>query len=131
MYDVTAGEVCFMIIAYEASNPYGDAGESRSSVTCTPVTENITVPNTFTPDDNLINDYFRPVLSFTPADYHLIVTDMRRRTLFETRDHTEEWDGRYNGTKLPEGVYIWILKVKTPSGSSISKTGTVTIINNR
>jgi len=131
MYEVTGTEVCFMVKANEASNPYGPAGESSSSVICIPVTENVIVPNTFTPDGNLINDLFRPVLSFTPLDYHLIINDLHRKRLFETRDHTEEWDGMYNGARLPEGVYLWYLEVRTPSGNSISKTGTVTIINNR
>ena len=131
MYEVTGTEVCFMVKAYEASNPYGEAGESRSSAVCIPVTENVTVPDTFTPDGNLINDYFRPVLSFTPVGYHLVITNLRRKILFETRNHTEEWYGSYNGSRLPEGVYLWFLKVRAPSGNSISKTGTVTIINNR
>jgi hypothetical protein len=75
------------------------------------------------------NRYFRPVLSFIPADYHLIVTDLKRRVIFETRDFNEKWDGRLNGAILPEGVYLWMLRIKTPSGTSVSRTGTVTLKN--
>jgi len=131
MYEVTGREICFMIKAYELSNPYGEPGESSSSAVCIQVIENVTVPNTFTPDGNLINDYFRPVISFTPVSYHLLITDLRRKTLFETRDHTEEWDGMFNGSRVPEGVYLWFLKISTPSGNNISRTGTITVIDNR
>ncbi|MCU0472195.1 MAG: gliding motility-associated C-terminal domain-containing protein [Bacteroidales bacterium] len=131
MYDISSPEVCFMIRSFEASNPYGTNGESRSSTICTPVTENIIVPNTFTPDNNLINDSFKPVLSFTPVYYRLIIYDLQRRTLFETSDSTDEWDGTKNGSPLPEGVYLWFLKVTTPSGRNISRSGTVSIIINR
>lgn len=131
MYDISSPEICFMVRAFEASNPYGINGESRSSIVCTPVTENIIVPNTFTPDNNLRNDSFRPVLSFTPVSYHLLITDLQRKTLFETSDFTNEWDGTKNGSTLPEGVYLWFLKITTPSGKNISKSGTVTIIMNR
>ena len=130
MYQVTGKEVCFMIKAAEASNPYGVMGESYSSQICIPVTENIIVPNIFTPDNNTINDYFKPVLSFTPLAYRLIITDIQRKKVFETNNYLEEWNGTKKGNPLPQGVYLWYLKVSTPSGMSIEKTGTVTIIFN-
>ena len=128
MYEVSGDEVCFYISASEASNPYGITGESSSSRVCTTPTEIITVPNVFTPDNDLDNDLFRPVLSFTPAEYHLVISDRRGKTLFETRDYHEEWNGSGNGSPEPQGVYLWFLKLTTPSGKVVSKTGTVTII---
>lgn len=131
MYEVSGNEICFKIKASETSNPYGENGESLSSQICSPVTEKINVPNTFTPDNNSINDLFIPKLSFTPVDYHLIITDIRRRQIFETSSFSEAWDGTGNGTPLPEGVYLWFLNVRTPSGRNISKSGTVTLVINR
>ena len=72
--------------ASEISNPYGISGESISSEICTYPTEIITVPNVFTPNNDLENDLFKPVLSFTPLDYHLIISDRHSKVLFETRD---------------------------------------------
>jgi hypothetical protein len=48
--------------------------------------------------------------------------------MFETRDYLEEWDGSGSGSVQSQGVYLWVLKVTTPSGKKISRTGTVTII---
>jgi gliding motility-associated-like protein len=131
MFDVTENEVCFFIKALESSNPYGITGTSHSTVVCTLPTELITVPNLFTPDNDLINDKFRPVLSFTPKDYHLIISDRKGQVLFETRDHFDEWDGTLNGDPQPQGVSLWFLKVTTPSGKVVSRTGTLTIVRNR
>ncbi|HBE41846.1 MAG TPA: hypothetical protein DDW27_11700 [Bacteroidales bacterium] len=131
MYEVSGREVCFILKAYEGSNPYADPGTSLSQKLCIGVMEVITVPDTFTPDGNGINDFFYPVLSFTPENYHLLITDMRRRKIFESRNFMEKWDGSYNGGILPEGVYLWFLRAKAPSGNTISKTGTITLINNR
>jgi gliding motility-associated-like protein len=130
MYQADGKEVCFMIKAAEASNPYGDPGESSSPVVCTPVTEVVTVPNVFTPDNNGLNDMFWPVLSFTPVSYQLVITDLQRKIVFETRNPGEKWDGTKNGDPLPEGAYLWYLKAVAPSGKSISRTGNVTIIIN-
>jgi len=131
MYEVTGSDVCFYINATETSNPHGITGQSRSSGVCTVPTEIITVPNTFTPNNDLINDYFRPVLSFTPVNYHLIISDRKGSILFETSDYQAEWDGSQKGTPQPQGVCLWFLKVTTPSGKTITKTGTITLINNR
>ena len=128
MYNVSSNEVCFYIIASESSNPYGISGESISSKTCTAPTEIITVPNVFTPNNDLKNDLFRPVLSFTPLEYHLIISDRQGNILFESRDYLADWDGTQSGNPQPQGVYLWFLKLTTPSGKAISRTGTITII---
>ncbi len=134
MYDVYGETICLMVKAFELSNPYGLTGESSSAAVCIPVSEKITIPDLFIPEGGTIkeiNRYFKPVLSFTPGEYHLQITDLRRRIVFETRDFLERWDGRFNGELMPEGVYLWILRLSTPSGNSVFKTGTVTLIINR
>ncbi len=131
MYDVTGREICFLIEAYEAANPYGIYGESSSSSICTPADERITVPNLFTPDEDLINDLFSPVFSYTPVEYHLLITDLKRNIVFETRDHTMKWDGKKNGVPVPEGVFLWFLDVMEPSGNRVKKTGTVTVYRSK
>jgi gliding motility-associated-like protein len=128
MYEVTGNEVCFYLIASEMSNPNGITGLSTSSRVCTSSTEIVTVPNVFTPNNDLVNDLFKPVLSFTPADYHLVIIDRQGKILFETRNYNESWDGTKGGNQQPQGVCLWFLKVTTPSGKSISKSGTITII---
>lgn len=127
MYDVTGSELCFLIRANEGFNPYGSNGESFSRVVCIPARERITVPNLFTPDGDLVNDLFSPVLSFTPVNYHLLITDMRRKVVFETRDPMEKWDGTRNGVPVAEGVFLWMLDVIKPSGKTSGMTGTVTV----
>jgi len=131
MYKTTGSEVCFRLEYSEGSNPYVTPGTSYSNRVCMPTTEIINVPNTFTPDGNLVNDTFKPVLSFTPFAYRLLITDIKRKIVFDTSDFNAEWDGTSNGIKLPEGPYLWFLKVTSPSGKTISRTGTVNIIFTR
>jgi len=130
MYDISGDEVCFYIKAVESDNPYGVSGQSHSQEMCTSPEEIITVPNLFTPDNDLLNDFFRPVLSFTPQEYHLIISDRKGKVLFETRDYNLEWDGSESASSQAHDVCLWFLKVMTPSGKVISKTGTVTIVRN-
>jgi len=131
MYGTTSGKICFYVIAEETSNPYGVNGESRSNTTCYNIEETITVPNIFTPNGDLKNDFFAPVLTFTPTEYSLVISNKQGKVVFETRDFTEKWDGTDNGNPAQEGVYIWIFRARTSNGRKISKTGTVTIYKNR
>jgi gliding motility-associated-like protein len=131
MYETKGSEVCFMVEAEEGINPHGPPGKSRSATTCTPVTEIITVPDIFTPDNNGINDTFAPVLSFTPSGYLFIITDVQRNVVFRSKESSEKWSGSRDGDPMPEGVYIWYLKIVTPGGKKIMKTGSVTLIINQ
>lgn len=131
MYNVTGTEICFYISATENTNLHYITGESKSTPICTEITERITVPTAFTPDNDMVNDLFKPVCSFTPLEYHLVITDRQNNIMFESADHQAQWDGTRNGSPQPQGVYLWFLKVKTPSKNIISKSGTVTIIKNR
>jgi gliding motility-associated-like protein len=118
-------------VAVENGNPYGVNGESSSAENCSSTSEIITVPNLFTPDGDLVNDLFKPVLSFIPENYHLVISDRKGKTVFESKSESEEWDGSLNGSPLPQDVYLWFLKATGPSGKSVTRTGTVTIIRVR
>lgn len=130
MHEITGEEVCFYVTSSETGNPYGINSTTRSNEVCIETLEKVTVPNMFTPNGDSKNDLFAPVLTFTPDDYHLIITDKQGRVVFETRDFKESWDGSFNNRPPQEGVYIWFIKALTGSGKKISKTGTVTIYKN-
>jgi len=131
MFSLVNGQVCFYISANETGNIHGISGESISDTSCISVEETVTVPNIFSPDGDGLNDLFRPIITFAPSGYQLLITDRQRKTIFETRDYNESWDGSSGGGSVSRGVYLWFLKLTTPSGRNISRTGTVTVIKNR
>ncbi len=129
MHDVSGGRLCFYVSATESGNPFGVAGsESVSNIYCYSIEEVITMPNIFSPNGDGINDLFRPVITFPPINYRLTITDRRRKTLFESDDYTESWDGRERGKPVPQDVYLWFLRLTTPSGNNVARTGTLTVI---
>lgn len=131
-YSLFASTVSSASIAYyvTAADPEGPAGVPlfRSNITLVRSTENIFMPNAFTPDDNGINDIFIPIITFTPSKYEFRVYSRTGVLLFHTSSHGTGWDGRHNDKSMPSGVYLWSLKLTTPSGRSEQRTGTVTIL---
>lgn len=131
MYETSQETVCYRIVAEEAFNPYFEGASSTSGRVCFEQVMNIYVPNAFTPDGNLVNELFRPVLSFTPVNYRMIIKSRSGTTLFMTDDHLEGWNGSLGNRQLPEDVYIWFIEAETPGGKTITRTGTVAIIFNQ
>jgi hypothetical protein len=60
----------------------------------------------------------------------MIISDIHGSVIFETRNGDESWNGTRNGNPQPDGVCLWFLKVITPSGKNLTRTGTVTILRN-
>jgi gliding motility-associated-like protein len=83
------------------------------------------VPNTFTPNNDGINDKWqiRPLAKF-PIQW-VQVFDRYGQLLFESHGYTQPWDGTYNGKPLPAGTYYYIIEV---NGLLNPKTGYVTIL---
>jgi gliding motility-associated-like protein len=131
-YSLFATDVSSVSVAYyvTAADPKAPAGVPlfRSNITLIKATENIFMPNAFTPDDDGLNDIFIPVITFTPSIYEFRIYSRTGVLLFHTSSHGTGWDGRHNDKLLPSGVYLWSLKLTTPSGRSEQRTGTVTIL---
>lgn len=130
MYYITGPTICFYITANENMNEFGIRGISLSNTVCLQPEEKVFVPNAFTPDGDNVNDFFRPFMSFIPASFLLVVTDRNSNILFESTDYLKPWDGKRNGDYLPAGVYLWYVRITAPSGNTIRKNGTVTILRN-
>ncbi len=64
------------------------------------------VPNTFTPDDNGLNDLFKPVVMGV-LNYNFEVYDRWGQRLFVTSKPGQGWDGKYRGENCKQDVYIW------------------------
>jgi large repetitive protein len=68
----------------------------------------IYVPNTFTPNDDGLNDVFLPVLnSFIGWNYRLLIFDRWGEVIHESRDRNAGWDGRARGQDSQVDVYLW------------------------
>ncbi len=90
------------------------------------------VPNTFTPNDDGVNDFFGPVFyGFDFAQYHFEIYDRWGVKIFETTDPEEMWNGNFhNGTYfVADGVYNWQMTIRMPETPVIQKkTGSVNLL---
>lgn len=89
----------------------------------------IAVPNAFTPNKDGLNDFLYPVNAFKAKDLLFRVYNRVGQLIFETRDWTRKWDGRFNGQGADPGTYVWILVyTDNDSGERIQRKGSTILL---
>jgi gliding motility-associated-like protein len=74
------------------------------------------VPNAFTPNAEGPNEtFFVSGNDLSPENYLLIIFDRWGHEVFNTTDLYARWDGTFNGSVLPQGLYVYRLKVTSLS----------------
>ncbi len=120
------GLYCYTIIAEENTNSYGITGKSRSNQICFAINPDIRIPNAFIPNDNEeVNRTFEPVFSFLPEHYEMIIYNRMGLKIWEG---TQGWNGRVNGKYVPEGVYLYYIKVYSFTAEVSEHQGKVVVL---
>lgn len=74
------------------------------------------VPNAFSPDNDGLNETFRPY-GISPHDYEMLIFDKWGKQIFRTINFEKGWDGKINNQKAPHGLYYYLLYGKTYTNS--------------
>jgi gliding motility-associated-like protein len=69
------------------------------------------IPNAFTPNNNGLNDVFKPKL-IGVHDYSFLIFDRWGEKIFETHDALAGWDGMYKGRLCTNDVFVWKINLK-------------------
>ncbi len=87
------------------------------------------IPNSFTPNNDGVNDYFK-VVGDQLLRFELNIFNRWGDLVFHSTDINEAWNGSYNGGDYfaPNGVYLYQVKVKGFNSDAIEKNGTVTLL---
>jgi len=89
----------------------------------------IWAPNVFAPDGDIDdNRRFQMRYSSSVTEFHLYIYNRGGRQVYTSNDPSFSWDGTHNGSRLPQGGYVWIAKFRDTSGRPRQEQGTVTLI---
>ena len=85
------------------------------------------LPNSFTPNDDGLNDKFFPVGDkIDPDEYDFQVYNRWGELIFETKNPSDYWDGKLNGSYVSNGTYLWkVIAKNINNGEYIEKKGFV------
>jgi len=93
------------------------------------LTENIQIPNSFTPNHDLINDEFKPIAyAICPDSYSFLVYTDKNVLIFETHHPSLGWDGYHKGAIVSQGYYTYQIQATSVDGKYIEKEGSIYLI---
>jgi gliding motility-associated-like protein len=110
-YDVTKFKVCLA-----AWNSFG-CGDTVCRVVDIKPDWTLYVPNTFTPDEDGLNDFFKAVGTHI-HDFKMSVFDRWGQELFVSTDLEKGWNGFYKGKMSQDDVYVWKISFTDPSSKT-------------
>ena len=93
----------------------------------------IYAPNLFTPSASSNNVFYIRGSSALYPSAQLWVFSSWGNLIFESKsgainEAVNGWDGSYNGKPQPSGTYVYVAKLKTQNGNTITKKGSITLI---
>src|SRR5690606_19892671 len=85
------------------------------------------MPNAFTPGSHPNNEIKIVKRGIATLKYFRIFNRWGTK-VFETSNIDEGWDGSYNGSAQPMGVYVYMVEAVTSTGRRFVKQGNITLI---
>jgi len=89
------------------------------------------IPNSFTPDNNGLNDIFMPVgFAFDEKSYSMEIMDRWGKPIFKSTNYQIGWNGKVDnvGDRIKSGDYIYIFHVKDLIGKRHRYYGNVSVV---
>ncbi|MDY6801337.1 MAG: PKD domain-containing protein, partial [Bacteroidota bacterium] len=87
----------------------------------------IAFPNAFTPNEDGINDVFKPVAKGV-VKYELLIYNRWGELIFKTNDLKMGWNGKVGGKEAKPDVYVWKAEGRFTNGRAFELAGDVTLI---
>lgn len=103
---------------------------TRSAPFCFENCPILMLPNTFTPNDDGINDFFRPFIYRNIRSIRCWIYDRWGGLVAESSNIDRLWDGMTKGRPAPEGTYFYVIEVEldTREKRTFRKAGSITLL---
>jgi gliding motility-associated-like protein len=97
-------------------------------VTGKTLTDQIYFPNSFTPNGDGLNDFWR-VYGYVIKDLRVIIFNQWGENIFESRNQSTGWDGKYKGKIQPAGVYMYVVDMTLNDGTKQTNKGSINLLH--
>jgi len=86
------------------------------------------IPNTFTPDGDEFNNYFKAVSALQAEEWEMNIYNRWGQLVFSSSTGGRGWDGRINGQLQKTNTYVWMVKAVDYNGKAYFSKGMVTLV---
>ena len=96
--------------------------------TGTTLTDEVYIPNSFTPNGDGKNEFFRAYGNAIAA-INMKIFNQWGEQIYEGSDVSNGWDGRQKGKVQPMGVYFYVIKIRFTNGTESIRKGSVNLLH--
>ena len=125
------GNVCVYLLSTENTpNSLNKKDTIFSNKVCISKEPLLYIPQAFTPKNNDIkNDKWKVVINGKNAiqNFKLNIYNRHGQVVFETNSIDEGWDGTFNNSDSPDGVYIYSLQIRFGEDNQLIENGTINL----
>ena len=123
-YNVTQAGIYWV----KVTNQYNCSASDTINIMYKDCEDTLVIPNIFTPNGDNINDYF-VIKNSNDWDINLQVFNRWGNLVYKEDNYQNNWDGKYKGNPLSDGVYYYIINAKGKySGTEEEHHGSLTIL---
>jgi gliding motility-associated-like protein len=115
-------DYCYRIRAQKTGFEDNQEHESTSNIACVEAEGFIYVPNAFTPNEDKINDTFKPTGTFIKT-FRMEIYNRWGKKVFESDDIRTGWDGKVDGNLGTDDYYIYVISARTVAGKDLFREG--------
>jgi gliding motility-associated-like protein len=96
--------------------------------------KSIYIPNTFSPNNDGVNDYFFPRANGSVLVKSLTIFNRWGQVVYDKRNFyangsANGWDGKYNNVLQKPDVYVYIIKLVCANNETFTQQGNITLIH--
>jgi len=102
---------------------YNDWCPASDEITINECGTEIWFPNAFSPDNNSINERFKPVILGILNTYKILIYNRWGQLLYESNDAYSGWDGTFQGSLCANGQYVYIVTYSMGAEAATQKQG--------
>lgn len=104
------------LIALSAQAQEVSANDSVASDSTDVLTSILVMPNTFTPNNDQINDVYKVKSYQNIVEFRAYIFNRWGQKLYEWTNLEGGWDGTYRGNDVKQGTYFVLVKAKGADG---------------
>lgn len=117
-----------LFLSVEATTEIGCKSQGQITISekyCPGILE---MPNVFSPNNDLINDYFKPISSSGIEQGEIIIFNRWGQKIYSASMADKPWDGTVNGRECANGIYFWTAFFKDFYGKEYAQSGSLTLL---
>lgn len=85
-------------------------------------------PNSFTPNNDNLNDHFKPLVGGAIKKYELNIYNRWGNLVFRTTSKEQGWNGFYRGILQETGSFVWVCNYQYYNKPEMQKKGSLVLI---